>query len=273
MERDSARRDQMKRRCADAGIEPVFFSAIDGRALSEKDRLGHTSAKAIRKNLTNRPLTAGEIGCALSHLAIYQEILQKGISVALILEDDVLLGDGLKHILASSGSGSVMKSMQSDKPQMLQLSYVPRGYRLGSSFINESSRVATPACEVWRTSGYIINLAGARSLLDGLYPLWTTADDWTSFHRNGLIKLKIVSPPVVLEAQDALVSSLEDERKIAQLSSIPINDPHATQFVQVVVRTLDHESIVYRFLRRIYRLVRWLVTFEVPAQKDVKADK
>jgi collagen beta-1,O-galactosyltransferase len=39
----------------------------------------------------SRPLKYGEIGCALSHLRCWQDIVQTGTSTAIILEDDVVL--------------------------------------------------------------------------------------------------------------------------------------------------------------------------------------
>ena len=41
--------------------------------------------------MRGRDIGIGEIGCALSHLSIYNKILQDGLAGALIFEDDVLI--------------------------------------------------------------------------------------------------------------------------------------------------------------------------------------
>lgn len=42
----------------------------------------------------SRPLKYGEIGCTISHLSCWQEIVRKGSQVAVILEDDAVLAPG-----------------------------------------------------------------------------------------------------------------------------------------------------------------------------------
>lgn len=49
--------------------------------------------------LMKRPISDGEIGCALSHRRIWQQIVEKDIAYALILEDDVTIDKRLVELL------------------------------------------------------------------------------------------------------------------------------------------------------------------------------
>ena len=64
-----------------------FFQATEGTQLSatlvEKCNTWHTRC------FLRRAITRGEIGCTLSHLSIYKEIISKDLAGALIFEDDV----------------------------------------------------------------------------------------------------------------------------------------------------------------------------------------
>lgn len=64
------------------------FLAIDGRA--EWDRLlPKIDVSAFRRN-TGREVLPGEIGCYMSHLGVWQELLDSPYDVGLVLEDDVV---------------------------------------------------------------------------------------------------------------------------------------------------------------------------------------
>lgn len=49
--------------------------------------------------LMKRPVSPGEIGCALSHIRVWQKIVDQKIDYALILEDDVVLDKRLINLL------------------------------------------------------------------------------------------------------------------------------------------------------------------------------
>jgi glycosyl transferase family 25 len=74
-----------------AGLRFEFFTGTDKQDLDlgELERTGvYREALARRATRHRRGLRPGEIGCALSHRAIYQQIVDQGWRRALILEDD-----------------------------------------------------------------------------------------------------------------------------------------------------------------------------------------
>ena len=72
-----------------AGMICRVHRAVDGRTL---DHLNHPIyARTRRLAQYGKDLNAGEIGCLLSHRAVYETMVREGIETALVLEDDVRL--------------------------------------------------------------------------------------------------------------------------------------------------------------------------------------
>lgn len=91
LDRATARWGQMQPRLAALGLEAERFPAIDGRA--GPDRIAAAlDAPAFRWNM-GREALAAEVGCYLSHLAVWEQLVQSGKPVALVLEDDVVFHD------------------------------------------------------------------------------------------------------------------------------------------------------------------------------------
>ncbi|CAG2110163.1 unnamed protein product, partial [Medioppia subpectinata] len=73
------------------GIEAQIWDAIDGKQLDDKsvESLGVHSMDGYLDPYHKRPITFGEIGCFLSHYNIWQDMVRRNLSKAIILEDDV----------------------------------------------------------------------------------------------------------------------------------------------------------------------------------------
>jgi glycosyl transferase, family 25 len=88
LDRSKERLDAMIPRLAALGLDYTRFAAIDGQA--EWTRLvSSVDITAFRSNV-GREVLPGEIGCYLSHLAVWQALIDSPHDVALILEDDVV---------------------------------------------------------------------------------------------------------------------------------------------------------------------------------------
>jgi len=93
------RQKNIKTQCDKFGIKPIFIDAVNGKSLSETE-IGQHCNQEKAKQLFGRELLLGEIGCALSHKKIYQEIIDKNLPYAVILEDDALIGSEFKEIVS-----------------------------------------------------------------------------------------------------------------------------------------------------------------------------
>lgn len=132
----------------------------------------------------------------------------------MILEDDVCFADDLSNLLDPESPEYLGQILSAERPEMIQLTTVHRGFRFSKKAFGKRNRVAVrPYSDVWRTSGYAINLAGARSLAQNLHPLWTVGDHWSRFQKKGLIALWALTPVAVWESEQAQASNLSSERK------------------------------------------------------------
>ena len=75
--------------------------AIDGKSCDPEKLEQHYSPEINRKTY-HRPLTAGEIGCYLSHINCWERIIDSQLDFALILEDDAVPSDILPEIIRST---------------------------------------------------------------------------------------------------------------------------------------------------------------------------
>lgn len=85
-------------RLAALGVEFRLVEAIDGRLLSPDKVAEIYDARGARRRL-GREMSAGEIGCALSHRQVYRTMLAEGLETAVVLEDDAIVGDEFVYIL------------------------------------------------------------------------------------------------------------------------------------------------------------------------------
>jgi len=91
--------DRWKQSCeefAKQSIEPVRWSATDGKALSEEE------LKAKATWWARHFCTPGMVGCFSSHLGIWKEMVAKKIPCVIVVEDDVIpyekFTDGIKTL-------------------------------------------------------------------------------------------------------------------------------------------------------------------------------
>ncbi len=96
--------DRSKDRLAKTGarLEELHFaferiSAVDGSQMPDDEY-----ARLTQENRFYRTLSAGEVGCYMSHVASLQRLLASSMTYALILEDDVILPDNLHDIVVAA---------------------------------------------------------------------------------------------------------------------------------------------------------------------------
>jgi glycosyl transferase family 25 len=88
LERSVDRRERMRHQLNGLGLAYEFVKAVDGRELTDQD-LAKWCEPSAAVAIIKRELTRGEVGCSLSHLRLYDRMIQEGHEEAVILEDDV----------------------------------------------------------------------------------------------------------------------------------------------------------------------------------------
>lgn len=94
LHRSPERWESARRQLSRVGIDdPVRWNAVDGEALSEEEIGRLQSEGKLAADLSGFEPRAmrGEIGCALSHASLLEEIVRRGHATALVLEDDVTI--------------------------------------------------------------------------------------------------------------------------------------------------------------------------------------
>lgn len=97
----------------------------------------------------------GEIGCVLSHQHVCRLIVERGLDVACVLEDDVRVCEGFEKRIDELGA-----ALRTDAPMVIVFAET--------------------------TAGYLINRRGAQLMMTLNRPIRSTADDWWRWERAGL---------------------------------------------------------------------------------------
>lgn len=153
----TARRAETRAEMARVGVAFAFVDAPVGADLPAS-ALAPSARAAGRPGGNKRPLTAGEVACALGHRAIWGAVAAGPDPLALVLEDDLAwLADPLPLLTAAFARAKDLEGT------MVKLDGAAKGgeevARLGASGLILSPR--PPA----RTTGYLIGRAAARALL------------------------------------------------------------------------------------------------------------
>ncbi|EPJ7368770.1 glycosyltransferase family 25 protein, partial [Pluralibacter gergoviae] len=214
--------------------EYSFFDAIEPHNLLEESK--HKESK----------LTLGEVCCALSHVAIYKDIVKSELGYAVIIEDDAKIYDSIKKyskkleslhkrfdviILGYSKVDSrIMHKMQFIRP-LLRLTF-------------DNIKVGFPYKQ-WKcgTVAYSISNKGAEKLQRVNCFGTNTADDWNYFEENDLLIGHFI-PPFISEDFATFGSSLEKDRNTFKSRNI---------FMRYMAGVIRHLYLPLRYIQYIKR--------------------
>lgn len=169
----------------------------------------------------DKPLTPGELGCTLSHLAALKRFLETSDEFALILEDDAILKNDLSYQMLSDGLSKI------DLPKNLLLSISGiqmkecrkvRGKFCEFSLLNKKVLKVVPDFyhRVNYTVSYIVDRKMAKTLLEYHKPA-RRADDWSYLYdfdtSSNILMTYLVDHPVIDKGErDQGLSIIESER-------------------------------------------------------------
>lgn len=208
---DSPRRKIIAERLNGLGLEFIFFDAVYGKNLSDED-LSKIDYEFYPKNYDARkPLTLGEIGCAMSHIKLYEYLVENSIERAIVLEDDAILSLYFKEILLDA------MSKISPKYEILFLDHgkakiypFPKNlverYRL-ARYISPSKKSKRT---IIRTTGYLITLEGAKKLLKHAYPVRMPSDFLTGSLQLTGIRAYGIEPSCIFGGVVSEIDTIED---------------------------------------------------------------
>ena len=187
LDRHSDRLAAAQARLAQAGVNATRVAAVDGAALSPSERRAAV-ARVHAILARGRLYTPGQIGCALSHHAIYRRMIDENIPAALVFEDDVLLTPEFPASLAAAKT-----LLDADRRQVFLFSdgtYPP---------LPGDGRAFARATDGDCSEAYLITLPAARELLRVNSPMVVTLDSWNRFAARGHIELYRATPATVTQ--------------------------------------------------------------------------
>jgi glycosyl transferase, family 25 len=151
-----------------------WINAINGRQLPS-DQLEALCDRKKQLIHSGKRLSAGEIGCALSHQIAYQKLLDSSEHACMILEDDIDLAQAQLNVLEQCFNSTIM---QQEKPCMILLFPIKQFYNQGIIKLNNGSHQLVRSFRGLGAHSYIINRAGAKFLLALNKKIQHVADPW-----------------------------------------------------------------------------------------------
>ena len=153
-----------------------IIRAVDGRTLD----LEMMKSQGILQwdNHLKRDLTAGEVGCYLSHLSAWKNLLERKLKTALICEDDVVW---------RIDANAIIDRFMSEVPSDWDILHFHNNVRIGSGQYNDYGRKKISEY-VWQgfnegrgAACYAITARGASFLLNIAFPIRSTVDGRTNW--------------------------------------------------------------------------------------------
>ena len=144
--------------------------------------------KSLRFKNRKKPLCRGELGCYDSHVRVWKEIVNQGLSYALVLEDDAEIS-----MIHSRQLNDISDQLENRKDWDVVILY-PIHHR-SSRFQNPENLRFIPIQHMTGLAGYLISLAGAKKLIQKPFPIQGPVDDYVpKMSKMGRLKLFMVSP-------------------------------------------------------------------------------
>ncbi|MEZ5776769.1 MAG: glycosyltransferase family 25 protein [Paracoccaceae bacterium] len=164
----AARRAPLIATLEGAGIAHEVFPAIDGRAGFPEQMAALVDTDALAA--LPRPLTNGEIACALSHALACRHIAEDLREPAIILEDDAIIGADFTEVVTSGAleaAGRDLILLYHNRTRVL------RGW---AQAICGRFQLRRPIKQPYGAVGYFVTPATARRIADQSLPIADVAD-------------------------------------------------------------------------------------------------
>lgn len=180
LERSKERSNYIAAHLANRKLDYQLVSAIDGRTLTPEDIEACCDMEQVNKYRSW--LSNGAIGCALSHLKAYKELIATGEKAAFIVEDDAVLPENISDLLHE------MEDHIKDSEVILlyYASFRPALFSAAGSTAISSGLLCFPM-DIRQTitaTAYVIGRSAARNLENSILPICVTADAWYHYYHE-----------------------------------------------------------------------------------------
>jgi glycosyl transferase family 25 len=180
------------------GLGYEIVTAVDGRQIDIGDRSivdpALLAAFEMPEGVASSALVAGSAGAALSHLHVYEKIIDQGRDYALVLEDDVNLPaemEVLSEAVAQHLTGAELALLSYDNREPCRLSIQ------GAVDLPSGRVLALPIDirEPHSSGAYVITREACERLVKSIRPVRAQADAWWFYYREGVLdRVRCVTP-------------------------------------------------------------------------------
>jgi glycosyl transferase family 25 len=192
-----------------------WIDAVNGSRLSEDEVAADFDPQRSRQ-LAGRPLSRGELGCAMSHRLIYRRMIERAEPLAVVIEDDAVLMDRFPEVVEALAG-----TIDPERPQIILL-----GDFFTPSIWKRPLWGRYKWMRAWRgraTVGYVVTLAAARALNQAQTPIRRAADWWPDWERHGVVETWGVTPPCLAPSlfdRSSAIGSDRAQRPISLLTRL-----------------------------------------------------
>jgi GR25 family glycosyltransferase involved in LPS biosynthesis len=180
LDRVPQRWEFVKRSFLAIGLEAERFSAVDARRLEQYEGIRYIPHSGDRWEIPD-----SLIGCFESHRRLWQRVVDEGLAMAAIFEDDVVLTAGLREVFDWLESGAPDFGV-------VKLDSAGRAVRLGAEVATRARWSLRPILAGTTSAGaYVISRAGAERLLALSDPYSDHVDDFVFAARRGYLPLQL----------------------------------------------------------------------------------
>ena len=164
-------------------------------------------------------LSKGQIGCALSHLAVYNIMLERNLPYALVVEDDVILPKNIAQvasdILPHLSSGDVVQLHNTNDGKTALSTQMTT--RVGDHVLYYPMDISY----LGATSAYIIGNDAARGIISVNNPVRVVADHWDFFFDQGAFETaRILHPsPISVKAFETTLWESPSNGRVLRLKN------------------------------------------------------
>jgi len=253
LKRDDAKRLSMQKQCDSLGLKFHLLDAVDGAGLSLENISTVASEREAAKTI-GRVLTAAEIGTALSHLAVYKQLLGRQWEYAVVLEDDVLIDSTMVDFL------DTIPMLPKDW-ELILLGHHPerslfieaKGLFGSQTSLNASMKCVRFSEFPYGAYAYLINRSGATKLIQALQRISAPIDHYTGdehfINLYGLTPICVSVNPALLkhshisEERDRLNQLKQQKEVMPSWKLLVKNIPYLVKVLRKLQRCVQRFKI------------------------------
>jgi len=176
----------------------TIFSAIDGRKMTSPEIQWWVQNNYLANNYQNNPsegipFRQGQIGCALSHIRLWEHILKIGLPMVCIIEDDA------KFMTANAPQQirQIIQELPEDWDHC-NLYHHPKFTLNDPNLHITDKQLIMKSVPMWGTVGYLISQRGIKKLLRYTKPIFNTIDEMIKhLITKSLIKSYTIRTPII----------------------------------------------------------------------------